>query len=62
MLSMKQKDDVFTGDIFGKNPVGRPRKPDAKTPAQRMKEYRQRKKFKMLISVTRDENAENQNE
>jgi len=50
---MKQKSDLYTADIFGKNPVGRPRKPDAKTPAQRAKSYRDRHRFNMLISVTR---------
>ena len=54
----KQKSDQFTRDIFGKNPVGRPRKPDAKTPAQRAKAYRDRHKFNMLISVTRHEYSE----
>lgn len=49
----KQKSDLYTGDIFGKNPVGRPRKPDALTPAQRAKAYRDRNRFNMLISVTR---------
>jgi hypothetical protein len=56
---MKQKSDVFTADMFGKNPVGRPRKPDAKTPAQRMRDYRQRQRelsYKLPVSVTRDEN------
>lgn len=54
----KQKVDVYTGDIFGKNPVGRPRKPDAKTPAQRAAAYRKRHKFNMLtISVTRHGNS-----
>ena len=36
-------------------PVGRPRKPDAKTPAQRSRLYRQKK----AISVTRHGNSEN---
>ena len=54
---MKQKSDQYTRDLFGKNPVGRPRKPDAKTPAQRMAAYRARHKFNMLISVTRDGNS-----
>lgn len=54
----KQKNDVYTKNIFGKNPVGRPRKPDAKTPAQRAKAYRDCAKFNMLISVTRHENSE----
>jgi hypothetical protein len=54
----KQKNDVYTADIFGKNPVGRPPKPNALTPAQRARAYRQRHKFNMLISVTRHENSE----
>lgn len=53
----KQREDRFTADMFGKNPVGRPRKPEAKTPAQRMREYRLRKKFNFLDSVTRDGNS-----
>jgi len=52
----KQINDLYTRDIFGKNPVGRPRKPDAKTPAQRARAYRERSKFNMLISVMRHEN------
>ncbi|MDR1994036.1 hypothetical protein [Azonexus sp.] len=36
-------------------PVGRPRKPDALTPAQRAKRYRQRQKA-AAISVTRHGN------
>jgi len=54
----RQKDDVYTSDLYGKNPRGRPRDPNAKSTAQRMREYRQRKKFNMLqqsISVTRYE-------
>lgn len=43
--------------MFGKNPVGRPRKPNAKTPAERMRDYRLRKKFNFLNSVTRDGNS-----
>lgn len=52
---MKQPSDKFTFDIFNKPAPGRPRKPDAKDAAQRMREYRQRKKFNFLNSVTRDE-------
>lgn len=37
-------------------PVGRPRKPDALTGAQRQKAYRQRQK-QAAISVTRDGNS-----
>ena len=52
---MKQATDKFTTDIFTKPGRGRPRKPDAKSTAQRMREYRMRKKFNFLISVTRYE-------
>lgn len=52
---MKQPADKFTLDAFDKPGRGRPRNPDAKTPAQRMREYRQRKKFNFLNSVTRNE-------
>lgn len=52
---MKQKDDDYTLDIFCKPGRGRPRKPNAKPPAQRMREMRARKKFDSLINVTRDE-------
>lgn len=41
---MKQKDDNFTTDLFAKVGRGRPRDPNAKTAAQRAKEYRARKK------------------
>ena len=60
MIMAKQKSDLFTGDIFGKNPVGRPRKPDAKTGAQRAKAYRDRHKFNMLICVTRNGNSKDE--
>jgi len=56
---MKQPNDKFTRDAFETPCVGRPCKPDAKTPAQRAKEYRARRKaqkFNFLISVTRHEN------
>lgn len=57
----KQKNDHYTADIFGKNPVGRPRKPNAMTPAQRARAYRQRHKFDMLaVSVTRNGNSRDQ--
>lgn len=54
---MKQAADKFTGELFDKPPRGRPRSPNAKPPAQRMREYRQRRKFNFLISVTRDEKS-----
>jgi hypothetical protein len=41
---MKQDADKFTIDAFNKPGRGRPRKPDAKTDAQRMREYRKRKR------------------
>lgn len=40
---VKQVSDVYTLDLFGKPGRGRPRKPDALTPAQRAKAYRARK-------------------
>lgn len=51
---MKQKDDNFTTDMFTRRGVGRPRKPDAKSSAQRAKEYRARvkqRKFNFLESA-----------
>lgn len=51
---MKQTADKFTGEMFG-NRAGRPRKPNAKSPSQRSREYRQRKKAES-ISVTRHTN------
>lgn len=48
---MKQPGDDYTRDIFNKPGRGRPRKPNAKTPAQRAKEYRDRereRKFNFL--------------
>ncbi len=40
----KQTADTYTLDLLDKPRRGRPRKPDAKTPAQRAREYRARKK------------------
>jgi len=51
---MKQANDKYTRDAFDTPRRGRPLKPHAKTAAQRMREYRQRKKFNFLISVTGD--------
>ncbi len=51
---MKQKDDDYTQDIFSKPGRGRPRKPNAKPAAQRMREMRARRKVDSLINVTRD--------
>lgn len=50
---MKQSSDYFTRDLLGSKP-GRPRKPNAKSGAQRQREYRQRKA--QVVSVTSDEN------
>lgn len=40
----KQSNDKFTRDAFDKPRVGRPVEPNAKSPAQRAKEYRARVK------------------
>jgi hypothetical protein len=45
---VKQTADKFTVDAFDKPRRGRPRKPDAKTNAQRQREFRQRHKFNLL--------------
>lgn len=50
---MKQASDHFTADMFSKRPVGRPRKPDAKSVKQRVREHRARK----AISVTSNGNS-----
>lgn len=39
---MKQPGDDYTKDMFNKRGRGRPRKPDAKSAAQRAREYRAR--------------------
>lgn len=41
---MKQAGDDFTRDLLGNNKRGRPRKPDALTPAQRARAYRARQR------------------
>ncbi len=41
---VKQKDDLYTSEMFQERRPGRPRKPDAKSAAQRAKEYRARAK------------------
>jgi hypothetical protein len=46
---MKQPEDRFTRDAFATPQRGRPRKPDAMTPAQRAKAYRLRKKAAKLV-------------
>lgn len=43
---MKQQTDKFTRDAFDTPRAGRPSKPNAKTPAQRAKDYRARQKVK----------------
>lgn len=55
IFTVKQAVDRYTVDLFEKPRRGRPRNPKAKSAAQRMREYRQRRKFNFLISVTRDE-------
>lgn len=40
----KQVSDTYTLDLLDKPKRGRPRKPDAKTPAQRAREYRARQR------------------
>lgn len=52
--NVKQKDDVYTVELFDKPRPGRRRKPDAKSAAQRAKEYRARvkqRKFNFLESA-----------
>lgn len=41
---MKQTEDKFTRDAFDAPKAGRPRSPNALTPAQRAKRYRARQK------------------
>ncbi|MBR7777393.1 hypothetical protein [Undibacterium rugosum] len=53
---MKQPEDKFTIDAFDKRPRGRPRKPDAKSGAQRQKEYRERLKQNKELSSQRNGN------
>ena len=50
---MKSEADHYTRDLLGNKP-GRPRKPSAKSAAQRTREHRQRK----AISVTGNGNLE----
>jgi hypothetical protein len=56
---MKQFSDKFTSEIFGNRP-GRPRKVDAKSGAQRVREHRARKAqaVKEIISVTSNANCQ----
>lgn len=53
---MKQAVDHYTRDLLG-NPRGRPRKPNAKTGAQRQREYKARQSKAQVISVTSDEKS-----
>lgn len=54
---MKNPADKFTVDAFEAARRGRPRKVNAKTNAQRQREFRARQKFNFLNSVTRNENS-----
>lgn len=54
---MKQPADKFTSDMFSVR-RGRPRKAAAKSGAQRQREFRERRKLKDLISVTRNEKCD----
>lgn len=49
---MRQVSDKFTLDLLVKPGRGRPRKIDAKSAAQRQREYRQRQKARFAIPVT----------
>jgi len=49
-MVMKQPDDLFTLDAFDKPRRGRPRKPNAKSGAQRQREYRLRRRLGVLES------------
>lgn len=51
---MKHQADKFTADMFGAKRRGRPPKLAPKTNAQRQREFRQRRKFDFLNSVTRN--------
>jgi len=42
--NVKQAADLYTRDLIDKPKRGRPRKPDALTPAQRAKRYRDKRK------------------
>lgn len=54
---MKSPVDKFTRDAFDKPRRGRPAKPDAKSNAQRQREWRARRKFNFLNSVTSNGNS-----
>jgi len=55
---MKQAVDKFTADLFSSRRRGRPAKLAPKTNAQRQREFRQRRKFDFLISVTRNDKSD----
>ncbi len=59
---MKQSSDKFTIDAFDKPTRGRPRNLDAKSTAQRQREFRQRQKFNFLVSVARNGNSKEVNQ
>ena len=54
---MKQPADKFTLDAFDAVRRGRPRKVNAKSNAQRQREFRARQKFNFLNTVTRNGNS-----
>lgn len=58
IIKMKQAADHYTADMFSKRPVGRPRKADAQSVKQRVREYRAR--IRTSISVTCNENSADQ--
>lgn len=51
---MRQQADKFTVDMFGAKRRGRPPTQAPKSNAQRQREFRQRRKFNFLNSVTRN--------
>ncbi|MFZ6776231.1 hypothetical protein ACO0LD_05310 [Undibacterium sp. Ji83W] len=53
---MKQANDKFTRDAFDTPRPGRPPDPNAKTPAQRAREYRARQKQKKFDFLRGAEN------
>lgn len=53
---MRQLEDKFTLDAFDKPRRGRPRKPNAKTGAERQRDYRARLKKKNDFSSQRNGN------
>lgn len=51
---MKSDGDHYTRDMLGNKP-GRPRKPNAKTGAQRQREYRRRKAAQVFVAGDKNE-------